>query len=807
MFSEYNFQDIEKKSQEFWESSSLFEANKEQGKQKYYVLSMFPYPSGKLHMGHVRNYTIGDVISRFKRLNGFNVLQPMGWDAFGLPAENAALQNETLPDKWTYSNISAMKKQLKSLGLSVDWKRELATCDPSYYKWEQWLFIQLYKKGLIYKKTSYVNWDPIDQTVLANEQVIDGKGWRSGAKVEQKEIPQFFFKITSYADELLKEIDNLNDWPNQVRTMQKNWIGKSTGYKLSFTLKNHDDIHVYTTRLDTLFGVTFLAISPDHNLAKFLSDKDIKVKAFLDDVKKVGVSESENAKTEKKGIFTGCYASHPITKKDIPIWISNYVLSTYGEGAVMAVPAHDERDYEFAIKYNIEVIKVVGSSEDLYTGKGILINSPGYDGLDSDTAINQIGEYLESNNLGTKETQFRLRDWGISRQRYWGCPIPIIYCNNCGEVTEKEENLPVKLPQKENFNRDNQSLKSEPDFVNCKCPNCNAPAKRETDTMDTFVESSWYFARYASYNSNESMLNEDANYWLPVDHYIGGIEHAILHLLYARFFTKLLRDLGLVKTNEPFKKLLTQGMVLKDGSKMSKSKGNTVDPETIINEYGADTARLFIMFAAPAEQSLEWSDQGIEGSHRFLKRLYKIAYDVFEQKTNNSQKLSVEFLSNNVEYNFILNKTIQKVTDDIERRSSFNTAISTIMECLNYFYKLDTANDYQELHHGLNTLLILLSPFVPHITEYLFKHLNEDKDINSEAWPIANQKALSLDTLDIVVQVNGKVRANITIEAELSEDAIKSMAINNENVMKFIEDEKNIKKIIYVKNKLINIVK
>ncbi|MEK9771426.1 MAG: leucine--tRNA ligase [Nitrosomonadales bacterium] len=807
MYPEYNFQDIEKKSQEFWESSSLFDAKKDESKQKYYVLSMFPYPSGKLHMGHVRNYTIGDVISRFKRLNGFNVMQPMGWDAFGLPAENAALQNETLPDKWTYSNISAMKKQLKSLGLSVDWKRELATCDPSYYKWEQWLFIQLYKKGLIYKKTSYVNWDPVDQTVLANEQVIDGKGWRSGAEVEQKEIPQFFFKITAYADELLNEIDNLNDWPNQVRTMQKNWIGKSTGYKLSFALKGHDDIKVYTTRLDTLFGVTFIAISPDHNLSKSLAQKNTQIKVFLDEVKKIGVSESENAKTEKKGIFTGFYASHPITKKDIPIWISNYVLSTYGEGAVMAVPAHDERDYEFAIKYNLEVIKVIESNEKLYTGKGFLINSPGYNGQESDVAIKQIGHYLESNNLGAQETQFRLRDWGISRQRYWGCPIPIIYCNNCGEVTEKEENLPVELPQKKNFNKDNQSLKNEKDFVNCYCPYCNGPAKRETDTMDTFVESSWYFARYASYNSNTSMLNDDVNYWLPVDHYIGGIEHAILHLLYARFFSKLLRDLGLLKTNEPFKKLLTQGMVLKDGSKMSKSKGNTVDPETIINQYGADTARLFIMFAAPAEQSLEWSDQGIEGSHRFLKRLYKITHDVFEHKTNKNQTLSDEFSSTNIEFNFILNKTIQKVTDDIERRSSFNTAISTIMECLNYFYKMDIVKDYQELNHGLNTLLILLSPFVPHITEYLFKHLNNDKDINSQSWPIINQKALSLDTLEIVVQVNGKVRANISIEATLSEDDIKSKALSNENVLKFIEDEKNIKKIIYVKNKLINIVK
>ena len=799
----YNFEQLEAACQKSWKEQNLFSSNENSDKEKYYVLSMFPYPSGKLHMGHVRNYTIGDVISRFKRLNNFNVMQPMGWDAFGLPAENAAIQNETLPDKWTMSNIASMKKQLDSLGLSIDWDREIATCDKSYYQWEQWLFIQLYKKGLIYKKTSIVNWDPVDQTVLANEQVIDGKGWRSGADVEQKEIPQYFFRITDYADELNTDIEKLNYWPSQVKLMQKNWIGKSFGYKVNFPQDDYKSISVFTTRLDTIFGVSFLALSPEHPICNELRKKNEDIDNFIKDVKKTGVSTAEQAKAEKKGIFTGLYATNPINQKKIPVWISNYVLMGYGEGAIMAVPAHDDRDYEFAKKYDLEITKVIQSDDDCFTQKGILINSDVYDNENSDAAIELIGKELSRSKFAEKQTKYKLRDWGISRQRYWGCPIPIIYCENCGEVCEDEKNLPVTLPKKDKFDFENQSIKTELEFITCKCPSCGSKAKRETDTMDTFVESSWYFARYACPNDNNKMLNSNVDYWLPVDQYIGGIEHAILHLLYARFFTKVLRDLGLTKVSEPFTKLLTQGMVLKDGSKMSKSKGNTVDPAHLIQKYGADTARLFIMFAAPADQSLEWSDKGIEGSHRFLKRLYSQIYNF--KKIHSDSSFSQTDKSSNEEFLFQLNRTIEKVTDDIDRRNSFNTAIAAMMEFVNYLSSLDIDKDGNELFIGYTRLLILLSPFVPHFSEYLYESLTNE-NLNEKQWPEVDKKSLKTKKQIIVVQVNGKVRDNIECDSDESQSSIEEKAFSSEKVLKFINDIKMNKKIIFIKNKILNIV-
>ncbi|AKO64126.1 leucine--tRNA ligase [Methylophilales bacterium MBRSG12] len=804
MFETYNFHEIEKECQSSWFSSNKFAAKKNSSKKKYYVLSMFPYPSGKLHMGHVRNYTIGDVISRFKRFQGYNVMQPMGWDAFGLPAENAAIKNNTLPDKWTYQNIDAMQEQLNSLGFSIDWSREIATCDPSYYKWEQWLFIKLFKKGLIYKKTSKVNWDPVDQTVLANEQVIDGKGWRSGALVEQKEIPQYFFKITDFAEELDKDISSLDEWPPQVKLMQKNWIGKSFGYRVEFQQKEFNSIAIFTTRLDTLYGATFLAIAIDHPISIELSKTNKEICDFINENKKSGVSTAELEKAEKKGIFTGLFASNPINGKSIPVWISNYVLMGYGEGAIMAVPAHDDRDFEFAKKYSLDVIQVIESDQELYTGKGTLINSEDFNGLSSDDAINKIGKQLSSKKVAEKQTKYRLRDWGISRQRYWGCPIPIIHCNECGEVCENESNLPVTLPQKEKFDFDNQSIKTEIDFINCICPSCGNPAQRETDTMDTFVESSWYFARYTCPTEDKSMLNDEANYWLPVDQYIGGIEHAILHLLYSRFFSRLLRDEGLINISEPFKNLLTQGMVLKDGSKMSKSKGNTVDPGELIEKFGADTARLFIMFAAPADQSLEWSDKGIEGSHRFLKRVYTQIFN-FKKILDGQSTFNLEESNLDSEFKFQLNKTIDKVTDDIDRRKSFNTAIASLMEFVNYLSTLDKQKSLTELYLGYKNLLIMLSPFVPHFSEYIFIKLTEHR-IDNEPWPSVNKDDLVQSTKTIVIQVNGKVRDNIEIENNAPQEIIEEKAFASEKVLRFVEERTNVKKVIFIKNKILNIV-
>ena len=807
MNSDYPHKEVEAKSQEYWDQNKIFYTVEDKTKKKFYSLSMFPYPSGKLHMGHVRNYAIGDVISRFKRLKGFNVLQPMGWDAFGLPAENAAIQNKTAPDKWTFENIKHMKSQLKQLGLAVDWDREIATCDSSYYKWEQWLFIQLFKKGLIYKKTAMVNWDPIDQTVLANEQVIDGRGWRSGALVERREIPQYFMKITEYAEDLLNGLDELDEWPEQVKTMQRNWIGKSVGCEISFELSSKNiNLKVYTTRPDTLMGATYLAIAPEHQLSIQQAKNNQIIDTFLNECKKTGVSEAEIATAEKKGIFSGLYAKHPITNKDIPIWIANYVLINYGEGAVMAVPAHDDRDFDFAKKYNLPIVKVIDNKDfkdgEAYIGNGNLVNSGEFDGLSNNKAAEKITEKMESLDKGNKKIQYRIRDWGISRQRFWGCPIPMIKCDDCGDVPENEENLPVKLPENISIDKSGSPLSKLKSFYDCKCPICGKSSKRETDTLDTFFESSWYFARYASHNQDKKMLDERANYWMPVDYYIGGIEHAILHLLYARFFNRLLFDLKIISTKEPFKKLLTQGMVLKDGAKMSKSKGNTVDPQQLIDKYGADTARLFVMFAAPAEQSLEWSDKGIEGSYRFLKRLWKMVFDFQANKDDLKEHLNED------ELRFKLNATIQKVTDDLERRTSFNTAISSVMELINMLNKYDASQSISVnfKKEVLDKTLILLNPFVPHITKYLWEQINPGMILDDQNWPKVDTNALIKQEINLVIQVNGKLRANMIISTDDSEEKIKEEALLLEGIAKYVPNISDVKKIIFIKDKLINIV-
>jgi len=811
----YPFKDIEEKVQSHWDQEHTFSVSEDSKKPKYYCLSMFPYPSGKLHMGHVRNYTIGDVLSRFHHMLGFNVLQPMGWDAFGLPAENAALQNKSAPAAWTYSNIDYMKHQLKQLGLAIDWKREIATCRPDYYKWEQWLFTQLFKKKLIYKKISTVNWDPVDQTVLANEQVIDGKGWRSGAVVQKKEIPQYFMKITEYADELLSDLDKLEGWPEQVKTMQRNWIGKSYGCEIEFSVRDYiEPVKIYTTRPDTLLGVTYLAVAAEHPLASFVKKNNPVIEAFVNECTRGSVAEADLATAEKIGMDSGLKAIHPITQKEVPIWIANYVLMTYGSGAVMAVPAHDERDFHFAKKYNLnieQVIEPINSEEinltqEAYTEHGRLINSGEFNGLAFQEAFDAIVNKLTSIQKGKKTTQFRLRDWGISRQRYWGCPIPIIKCSSCGEVPVPEKDLPVILPESIVMNGVGSPIKQDASFYKTTCPSCGQDAERETDTMDTFVESSWYFARYPSYDNKTAMVDERSNYWMPVDQYIGGIEHAILHLLYARFFNKLLRDLGLIKHTEPFKNLLTQGMVLKNGTKMSKSKGNTVDPQSLIDQFGADTARLFIMFAAPPEQSLEWSDSGVEGANRFLKRLWKTVYDHLAKGKIEPYKEG-DLTPQTKNLRFELHQTIEKITDDIQRRHSFNTAISSVMELMNTFAKVEgednlTLSVKQEV---IQNVILLLNPFVPHICHALWSEVF-NTSIDQESWPIADPKALIKNEYAMVIQVNGKLRGNMLVSADLKQKDIERKALENEDVKRFIDNENSIKKIIFVPKKLINIV-
>ncbi len=815
MSTPYNPETVELSAQKFWDEAKCFEVGEDADKEKYYCLTMFPYPSGKLHMGHVRVFTINDVIARYQRLQGKHVLQPMGWDAFGMPAENAAIQRGIPPAKWTYSNIDDMRRQFKRLGYGYDWTRELTTCKPEYYRWEQWLFTRMFKKGLVYRKNSIVNWDPVDQTVLANEQVIDGRGWRSDALVERREIPQWFMKITDYADELLQELDNLPGWPEPVKIMQRNWIGRSEGVELSFDVKGEDEpLTVYTTRPDTLMGVTYMAVAAEHPLASKAAASNPEIAAFVADCKKTDAQEATLETMEKKGMPLGISAIHPLSGEEVPLWVANFVLMSYGTGAIMAVPGHDARDWEFAKKHGLPIQQVIapvdGSTFDTdeapYLDHGVLVNSGQYDGLDFESAFNAIADFFESNGRGRRKVNYRLRDWGVSRQRYWGAPIPIIYCDDCDAVAVPEDQLPVVLPEDVEVKGTGSPLKDMPEFVNVPCPECGKAAKRETDTFDTFVESSWYFARYACPDSNDAMLDERAAYWAPVDQYTGGIEHAILHLLYSRFFQRVMRDEGLTDVSEPFTNLLTQGMVLKDGAKMSKAKGNVVDPQALIETYGADTVRLFMMFASPPEQSLEWSDEGVQGSYRFLKRFWTAVRDhaaggpvgtIDTGAMTDEQK----------ELRRKTHQTIAKISDDIGRRHSFNTAVAAAMELLNAINKLTDQSEAGRAvaREALDAVVIMLSPMVPHICHTLWQTLGHETALVDERWPEVDESALELDQVEVVVQVNGKLRGRVTVPVDVSKDALQAQALADANVQRFI-DGKAIRKVIVVPGRLVNIV-
>ena len=867
---------IEPAAQQKWAAQRAFNVSEDTSKPKFYCLSMFPYPSGKLHMGHVRNYTIGDVRSRFKKMQGYNVLQPMGWDAFGMPAENAAINNNVAPAAWTYSNIEYMKQQLKSLGFALDWEREVATCRPDYYRWEQLLFTKLFKKGIVYRKLGTVNWDPIDQTVLANEQVIDGRGWRSGALVEKREIPMYYFKITDYAEQLLNDLDGL-DWPEQVKTMQRNWIGKSRGMTVRFAVAddsktglNGNDaqfLQVYTTRPDTLMGATYVAVAAEHPLATAAAANQPELQAFIAECKAGSVAEADMATMEKKGMPTGRFVINPLNGEKLEVWVANYVLWGYGDGAVMAVPAHDERDFAFANIFGLPIKQVIAVGDNAFDPKnwqdwyadkenGKLINSGEFNDLDFQAAFDAIGAKLQATGAGEPKTQYRLRDWGISRQRYWGCPIPIIHCERCGDVPVPEQDLPVVLPENVVPDGAGSPLAKMPEFYETQCPSCGGAARRETDTMDTFMESSWYQFRYMSPRFDGGMVApEAAAYWQQVDQYIGGIEHAILHLLYARFFTKLMNDEGIVPVREPFKQLLTQGMVLAatyyrenaegkktwynpadvtvqtdekgrpisavldaDGQpviiggveKMSKSKNNGVDPQAIIDAYGADTARLFMMFASPPEQSLEWSDSGVAGAHRFLNRLWRTVYGFVQQGGAAVSKFSGchDALSGSLkELRFKLHSTIAKVTDDYDRRQQFNTAIAAVMELLNQYDKTDceSAEGKAVAREVLEATIILLSPIVPHICETLWAELNAGSALWQQAWLQPDPAALVQTEMELMVQVNGKLRDKILVAADAAEDDIKAAAFASAGAIKFMEG-KTPKKVIVVPKRLVNIV-
>jgi leucyl-tRNA synthetase len=879
----YSPRDIEAQAQQAWERAGAFAAKEDASKPKYYCLSMFPYPSGKLHMGHVRNYTIGDVLTRYHRMQGYNVMQPMGWDAFGLPAENAAMASKVAPAKWTYDNIAYMKTQLKSLGFAIDWAREVATCTPEYYRWNQWLFLRMLEQGIVYQKTGTVNWDPVDQTVLANEQVIDGRGWRTGAVVEKREIPMYYMAITHYAEELLSELDHLPGWPEQVKLMQKNWIGKSFGVRVGFPYElpsrgespcsspasgrgleerataNSGTLWVFTTRADTLMGATYVAVAAEHPLATFAAQSNPQLAAFIDECKQGGVTEAEIATQEKKGMAAGLSVTHPLTGEQLPLWVANYVLMGYGEGAVMAVPAHDERDFAFAGKYGLPIKTVIRTSagdatlapwRDAYAEHGVCINSGKYDGLDFDQAVDAIAADLSAKNLGEKKITWRLRDWGISRQRYWGTPIPIIHCASCGNVPVPDDQLPVVLPEDLIPDGSGSPLAKSEAFLQCICPQCGKDARRETDTMDTFVDSSWYFLRYCSPGAN-AMIDERSNYWMPADQYIGGIEHAILHLLYSRFWTKVMRDLGLTKVSEPFANLLTQGMVLnhiffRKGEKsgityfapdevevtrddkgtilsvkakadgqpveyggigtMSKSKKNGVDPQSLIEQYGADTARLFMMFAAPPENTLEWSDAGVDGAWRFLNRLWKLVHAHVE-KGRVAAYGGGELPQDLKALRFQVHSTLQKVTDDVGRRKTFNTAIASVMELMNALGKVsdDSPAARSVMQEAFELIALMLAPIVPHICEVLYSELKPGAPLLGAAWPRVDESALVQDEIELVIQVNGKLRGQIRVPKDASTEAIEAMARANPNVQKFIEGLA-IKKIIVVPGRLVNIV-
>jgi len=821
-------EEVEKKWQEIWNKNRYFNVTHKSDKPKYYVLEMFPYPSGKIHMGHVRVYTIGDCIARYKWMRGYNVLHPMGWDAFGLPAENAAVKHGVHPAKWTFSNIDEMKFQLKRLGYSLDWDRELATCLPEYYKWEQLFFIQLYKKGLVYRKKAPVNWCPSCHTVLANEQVEDGLCWRCSSVVEQKELAQWFLKITDYAEELLKDLEKLEGgWPDRVITMQRNWIGKSVGAEIDFQIYGSDKkITVFTTRPDTLFGATFMSLAPEHPLIPDLikdSDKKEEVLKFIEKTKKIDTKKRNIEDLEKEGVFTGKYCINPVTNEKMPIFVANFVLMEYGTGAVMAVPAHDQRDFEFAKKYN-QKIKVVITPKDkelkeedleaAYTEQGYLINSGDFTGLFNEEAKQKIVEYLETKGIAKKSVNYRIRDWNISRQRYWGTPIPVIYCDKCGIQLVPEKDLPVVLPLDIKTHPDGRSpLPDSEEFVNTTCPKCGGPAKRETDTMDTFVESSWYFIRYTDAKIDSAPFNEEAlKYWMPCDQYIGGIEHAILHLLYSRFFVKALRDLGYFDFHEPFQRLLAQGMVLKDGAKMSKSKGNVVDPDHMVQKYGADTTRLFILFAAPPEKELEWSDSGIEGAHRFLHRLWNLSKKLKPRliPIGPAARITDKLSKEAKELRYKEHATLKKITNDLEEKYQFNTAIASIMELVNEIQdKMDKLGsgegDKKVLSSAWSTVLTTLYPMAPHICEELWEQMGYTTHLAKCTWPTIDEKALVKDEVLIVVQVNGKLRARIIVPADYSKEEIEKVAIENENVKRHIGDKK-IKKIIVIPGKLVNVV-
>lgn len=825
MDEQYKPQEIEKNTQDFWEERNFFQTHEDSSKAKFYCLSMFPYPSGSLHMGHVRNYTIGDVIARYQRMLGKNVLQPIGWDAFGLPAENAAIQNKIAPAEWTYKNIAYMRTQFKRMGFAYDWSREITTCDPSYYRWEQWFFLKLYEKGLVYKKNAEVNWDPVDQTILANEQVVDGRGWRSGALVERREVPQWFLKITAYADQLLNDLDKLEHWPEQVRLMQKNWIGRSEGVDVTFPLAdNTENLSIFTTRPDTLFGVTYIALAPQHPLAKQAAENNPAVQTFLDECRNIKVAEADLATMEKKGVDTNLFAQHPITKEPVPIWVANFVVMEYGSGAVMAVPAHDQRDFEFAKQYGLPIKQVIKPtngeawdfSKEAFTQPGELIESQTFTGSNSKAASTAIIDHLEKLNLGKRKINFRLRDWSVARQRYWGTPIPIINCPDCGAVGAKD--LPVVLPEKVQFEGVTSPLKNMPEFYETTCPQCGKPATRETDTFDTFFESSWYYARFACKKQDNAMLDGRVNYWVPVDQYIGGIEHAVMHLLYARFMHKLLRDEGLLNSDEPFTRLLTQGMVLNQGTKMSKSKGNTVDPAPLIETYGTDTVRLFSMFAAPPEQSLEWSDSGVEGAHRFLKRLWTLAYEQREMiKAENASKIansdSIDWDNTDSKQRDVLRQIyeiLEQARYDYERLQ-FNTVVSGCMKLFNLLAKIPEASNANAdikpfiLHKGISILLRLLAPIAPHITHQLWHDLGYEGVIINAPWPKTTGTPLKIDQIEMVVQINGKLRSRIQAPTDAESKAIEALALNDAKVQIAIAD-KMVKKIITVPGKLINIV-
>ena len=814
MSQEYTPQTLELALQAEWAESGRFAVQPDEAREKFYCLAMFPYPSGKLHMGHVRNYTIADVIARYQRMQGKNVLQPMGWDAFGLPAENAAIANKVAPAAWTRENIDHMRTQLQRLGYAYDWDREIATCDPQYYQWEQWFFTQLYERGLVYKKMATVNWDPVDQTVLANEQVIDGRGWRSGAVVERREIPQWFIRITAYAEELLEGLDALDGWPEAVRTMQRNWIGKSRGVELAFgldeTVANLDRIEVYTTRPDTLYGVTYVSLAAEHPITLALAENNTELAEFIAACKQASVAEADMAQAEKLGMDTGLRATHPLTGEAIPVWVANYVLMDYGSGAVMAVPAHDERDWEFARKYALPMKTVVcdadgqpaETADSAYTEHGVLTGSAEFDGCDFDEAFEGIAARLEAAGMGQTTTQFRLRDWGVSRQRYWGTPIPMLNLEDGQDIPIPADRLPSLLPEDVAMDGVTSPIKADPEWRRFELE--GQPCERETDTFDTFVQSSWYYARFTCPHYSDGMIDSDqANYWLPVDQYVGGIEHAILHLLYSRFFHKLMRDAGLVASDEPFTRLLTQGMVLKDGAKMSKSKGNTVDPQDLIDRYGADTVRLFSMFAAPPEQSLEWSDSGVEGANRFIRRLWRLVHDV---DTDGTESVPDPLTSEQKNLRRKIHETIAKVSDDYGRRQTFNTAVAAVMELCNELGRHPTehSGDRAIIDEGVRSVLQLLWPITPHLSEHLWQALTGEAFKESQ-WPEVDDTALSRDELEIVVQVNGKVRGKISVPASADNAEIEAMAKSQENVQRFLADT-TIRKVIVVPQKLVNIV-